>query len=153
MSKLFTFACLGLMAFGSAAAQDTSGLPDGPGKQVVLKMCTACHGSDQFITLRDTPEGWTATVQLMVSRGADGTDAEIALVIKYLSTSFPYVPPQPQPAAPAPASPAPPKSPAPAAPPASHIDTHKAVRPVLNASVASQQNTAELRRYLQPMTR
>jgi hypothetical protein len=151
MSKLFALACLGWMAVGSAAAQDTSGLPDGPGKQLVLRMCTACHGSDQFITLRDTPEGWAASVQLMVSRGAEGTDAEIALVTKYLSTSFPYVPPQP--AAPATASPTPPKSPAPAAPPASHIDTHKAVRPVLNASVASQQNAAELRRYLQPMTR
>jgi cytochrome c553 len=147
---------LGLLTFAGAAAQDTTGLPDGPGKDVVLKMCTACHGTEQFTSRRASPDDWAATVQLMVSRGAEGSDQDIDVVTKYLSKNFPLPPAQPAPSTPAPATPATPApatpTPARPAPPAARIDTHKAARPVLSASAApAPLSAAELRRYLQPM--
>jgi len=134
MSKLFALAFLGLAALASASAQATnSDLPDGPGKAVVLRMCTACHSTDVITSKRASPDEWAGVVQLMVSRGADGSDADIDVVTKYLSASFPPVKATP-PATPAPTSPAPA---VPAAPkPTSHLDINTAGAHALAVSLS-----------------
>ncbi len=77
------FLVLGLAV--TAAAQT---LPDGPGKEVVEKMCTPCHGLENVTRARMTKERWGSVVDDMVSRGATGTDDEIDQVINYLAANF-----------------------------------------------------------------
>jgi competence protein ComEA len=75
---LFVLACV-------ASAQT---LPDGPGKAVVERMCTPCHGLENVVRTRMTKERWGNKVDDMVSRGAVGTDDEIDQVIDYLAEHF-----------------------------------------------------------------
>jgi competence protein ComEA len=79
--KPVLFLCLTV----AAAAQT---LPDGPGKAVVEKMCTGCHGLENVVRARLTKERWGFIVDDMVSRGATGTDEEIDQVINYLAANF-----------------------------------------------------------------
>jgi len=72
-------------------AQDDTALPDGAGKAIVQKMCVGCHSLKTVTSNHGTKEQWSDTVQQMVSRGADGTDEEIATVIDYLAKNFPPV--------------------------------------------------------------
>src|SRR5579863_8387870 len=80
--KLISLLCL--MA-GVAGAQ---ALPDGPGRAVVQRMCTPCHGLENVVRARMTKERWGSVVDDMVSRGAQGSDDEIEQVINYLAANF-----------------------------------------------------------------
>ena len=62
------------LSFASAAAQDP--LPDTPGKQTVVRVCSACHELDTATGARHTRAEWRALVEAMVNRGAQGTDVE-----------------------------------------------------------------------------
>jgi DNA uptake protein ComE-like DNA-binding protein len=68
-----------------AAAQ----LPDGPGRDVVERVCGICHAATVAASVRLTRAGWEATIADMVARGANGTDDELAAILNYLSTEFP----------------------------------------------------------------
>jgi competence ComEA-like helix-hairpin-helix protein len=63
-------------------------LPDGPGKAVTERMCKPCHGLENVVREKRTKDRWTEVVDDMVSRGAQGTDAEIDQVIDYLTANF-----------------------------------------------------------------
>ena len=63
-------------------------LPDGQGKAITEKMCSACHGLQNVIKARMTKDRWTAVVDDMVARGAEGTDDEIEKVTNYLVANF-----------------------------------------------------------------
>ena len=63
-------------------------LPDAPGKDVVMKVCSPCHEANRAAALRLTREGWEQTVADMRWRGAKGTDEEFAQVIEYLVENF-----------------------------------------------------------------
>jgi competence protein ComEA len=69
---------------GVALAQ----LPDGPGKDLVVKVCTPCHEPNRAAALRLTREGWEQTVADMRWRGAKGTDEEFAQIVEYLVANF-----------------------------------------------------------------
>lgn len=69
----------------ASLAQD---LPDGPGKDVILKICRDCHDLDTVTGENRTKEGWSKTVAKMVDRGAEGTDEQFDAVIAYLSKNF-----------------------------------------------------------------
>ena len=58
-------------------ARAQSGLPDGPGRAVVERMCTTCHGLNVVTGQRMTKQHWADQVDDMVSRGAVGSDADI----------------------------------------------------------------------------
>jgi hypothetical protein len=88
------------------SAQDDATLPDGAGKPIVQRMCTGCHKLKVVTSKRATKDQWSATVQQMVARGADGTDDEIATVVDYLAANFP--PAEKEKTDPPPATPAPP---------------------------------------------
>ena len=63
-------------------------LPDGPGKPLTQRICTACHEIDTVITQRHDRPGWEKIVDDMVSRGADGTGEELKTVTDYLVKYF-----------------------------------------------------------------
>ena len=77
-----------LIALCFATLVPAQTLPDGPGKELTEKMCTPCHTLANVLKARLTKERWTAVVDDMVARGAEGTDAEIERVTNYLATNF-----------------------------------------------------------------
>ena len=70
------------VAGGTRAIQD---LPDAPGKAELKKLCDGCHDLMFTVSTRETEEGWTRISNDMRSKGADGTEAEFAKVIAYLT--------------------------------------------------------------------
>lgn len=73
------------------AATNTQ-LPDGPGKQVTIRVCGTCHSPERVAALHQTRRGWENTISKMVSLGATGTNDELTAVLNYLSKSFPPIP-------------------------------------------------------------
>jgi competence protein ComEA len=63
-------------------------LPDGPGKDVVLKICRDCHDLDTVTSENRTNEGWKKMVAKMGDRGAEGSDEDFEAVIAYLTKNF-----------------------------------------------------------------
>jgi quinoprotein glucose dehydrogenase len=63
-------------------------LPEGDGKQAVSRMCTVCHGTAVFSSMRMGRDGWEAEVAAMVEKGAVGNEAEIRAVVSYLAKNF-----------------------------------------------------------------
>jgi competence protein ComEA len=81
---------LAVLAFFALAvpvfAQDT--LPEGPGKNETLQLCSACHEAAKATSVKLTREGWTETLDRMKAFGAAGSDAEFAAVLEYLAENF-----------------------------------------------------------------
>ena len=69
----------------AAAQSSDTKLPDGDGKQVTERICAACHGIETFAHERHDKEGWQKIIDDMITRGADGTDAELKQIGEYLT--------------------------------------------------------------------
>jgi competence protein ComEA len=69
------------------------GLPDGPGKDVLLRACTACHEVSTVIGQPRTPEGWEAMIGSMINNGAELTGDEQAALQAYLVKNYGVKPP------------------------------------------------------------
>ena len=87
MMKRVAFGLLAGVIFAIPAfAQDT--LPDGPGKAQTVAVCSACHEAQKAASVKLTRKGWTDTIEKMKALGAQGTDADFAAILEYLSTYF-----------------------------------------------------------------
>jgi competence protein ComEA len=75
-----------------ATALAQSEFPEGPGKATFFKVCSQCHRADLVLGMRQSKEGWKATVDDMVIRGAPGTDEDFQKIMEYLAKSFPDSP-------------------------------------------------------------
>ena len=73
-----------LLAFATQA-QD---LPEGKGKDITEKVCTACHGLDAVVTMHVNKDGWSDVVNDMKARGADGSNADFDAIIGYLAKFY-----------------------------------------------------------------
>ena len=63
-------------------------IPDGEGKDLVLKVCTPCHGTVEFSAKRLTRKEWDDKVDNMAARGARASDEEFDAIVKYLAKYF-----------------------------------------------------------------
>jgi cytochrome c5 len=63
-------------------------LPDGPGKEVVLTVCTQCHDLQRVRRERLSAEGWSEILLAMLNEGAPLTDKDFAAVLRYLARNF-----------------------------------------------------------------
>jgi competence protein ComEA len=79
---------LGALLVFSSSSTVFGQLPDGPGKDAVLKVCGVCHDPSTAAAVRLTRDGWQSTINDMVSRGAKGTDEELSQILDYFSTHF-----------------------------------------------------------------
>lgn len=84
-SPLRRAAVLLALPFWLAAQAD---LPAGPARDTVKKICGNCHEIDTVISSRRTKIGWQQITDDMISRGAEGSDEDMAAVIAYLTTWF-----------------------------------------------------------------
>ena len=78
------FAATSLATLASAQA-----LPAGDGKDVTEKACTACHGIEPIVAIKDDRQGWSDTVDDMVAKGAEISDADKKKIVDYLAKAFP----------------------------------------------------------------
>jgi competence protein ComEA len=82
--KLLVF----VLAASSAVAQD---LPDGPGKEVVEAVCSACHSTARAASQHFTRQQWQSKVTEMLQEDTDVSDSDVTAIIDYLAKNFPPV--------------------------------------------------------------
>ena len=89
-------AALVLMAGLTAGAQTSSSpsdehpaLPAGPGRELMIRVCSQCHSPDVAAEQQLDPAGWKSVVDQMASKGAVATDAELDEIVQYLVNAFP----------------------------------------------------------------
>jgi mono/diheme cytochrome c family protein len=72
-----------------ALADDYKSLPDGPGRDVAVRVCSQCHSPEIAAHQTLDAQGWKDLVNQMANNGANATDAEFDTITKYLTTAFP----------------------------------------------------------------
>ena len=77
----------------SALAQDP--LPDAPGKEQVVAVCSKCHEPQRVAALRLTREGWEEVVAKMQTLGAKASEEDFKKITDYLSENFKGEAPKP----------------------------------------------------------
>ena len=70
-------------------------LPPGPGHDLTVRVCSACHSPDLAANQRLSAQEWNSLVQSMSARGAVATDDEFNQITDYLARSFPRSTPPP----------------------------------------------------------
>jgi competence protein ComEA len=80
-------ALLAIVLFSSTAPAFAQ-LPEGPGKDTLVKVCGTCHQAERAASVRLTREGWEEVIGDMIKRGARGTDEEFKAALDYLATNF-----------------------------------------------------------------
>ena len=86
-----------LVAIGlPASAQNPSGkadeqpaLPAGPGRDVMLRVCSQCHEPEMAADQQFDEAGWKSVVDQMAGKGASATEAEFDQIVHYLANAFP----------------------------------------------------------------
>jgi quinoprotein glucose dehydrogenase len=63
--------------------------PPGPGREVMLRVCSGCHSVNVSAQRRMSAKEWNDLVQNMAGRGAVATDEEFDEISAYLARSFP----------------------------------------------------------------
>ncbi len=81
-----------LMVWPAAAAIAFAGvdrptLPEGPGKETMVRICGGCHGAEIVLGKRLNRDGWSQIVVNMIQRGAQGSDDEFADIVDYLANT------------------------------------------------------------------
>ena len=83
--RLAAAAALCLATVGGVRAETPDDLlPAGPGKEDVVRVCTACHDATQFAYARHTPDEWDNEIAKMQSAGAEMTAEEQIAISAYL---------------------------------------------------------------------
>jgi cytochrome c5 len=83
-------ALCGMVFFSTfATAAPAKKLPDGPGKEPLERVCSACHGAEIVMGRGLTKDRWTQVVQEMIQRGAQGSEDDFNQIVDYLAKNFP----------------------------------------------------------------
>jgi competence protein ComEA len=72
----------------SVSGLTAADLPDGTGKEIVLRACIGCHKPDAFLGYRYTKDEYQSIVARMGQRGAQATAEELNTVAAYLAKNF-----------------------------------------------------------------
>jgi competence ComEA-like helix-hairpin-helix protein len=68
--------------------QEKAAQPEAKAQALVQRMCVSCHELDTVTAERRTQIGWQQNVEDMVSRGAQGSDQEMAELVAYLTKYY-----------------------------------------------------------------
>ena len=72
----------------SAPGSPVNMLPDGPGKDLVLKDCQSCHSIQNVVSRHGTADDWAQVVSQMIGRGANISDDDADTIVDYLAAHF-----------------------------------------------------------------
>lgn len=74
---------------GSPASDDYPKLPAKPGRELVIKVCAACHSPELAAEHQLDFTGWKTLVDQMATKGATATDEQFEEIVRYLAEAFP----------------------------------------------------------------
>ena len=63
-------------------------MPEGPNRELAVRVCAGCHEPQRAASVRLTREGWETVVAKMVGLGAKASDEELVKVIDYLAENY-----------------------------------------------------------------
>lgn len=72
-----------------AAVPSWAQLPEGKGREQVMKVCIGCHEVERSVSLRQDRNGWQTTLAKMVGLGMKASDEELVSILDYLVEHFP----------------------------------------------------------------
>jgi competence protein ComEA len=72
----------------AADEKEVKSLPEGKGKDVVVKSCLECHGAATFRKARKEPGEWGDAVDEMIDRGAKVETSQVETLVAYLVKNF-----------------------------------------------------------------
>lgn len=84
-------ACLLLSAGMLSVCLRADDLPDGKGKEIILRACVGCHKAEELTQYRFTKDEYQVIVYRMGDRGAQATRAELDVIAAYMFEHFPKV--------------------------------------------------------------
>jgi hypothetical protein len=64
-------------------------LPPGPGRDVMVRVCSKCHTPERAASQRHDLAGWNIILDQMASNGATASNDEFDQIAAYLTHSFP----------------------------------------------------------------
>lgn len=73
----------------SGQADDHPTLPAGPGRDVMIRVCSKCHAPEYAASQQLDAAGWRELVDQMASKGAEASEAEFEAIVRYLTSAFP----------------------------------------------------------------
>jgi mono/diheme cytochrome c family protein len=95
---VLSFVLVGLvivwLAVACGGAEEEPTLPPGEyggdlsGQELLQARCTRCHGLDPVEAASKTEAEWEDTVQRMIGKGAELTDAEADTLVQYLTETY-----------------------------------------------------------------
>ena len=72
----------------ATAPTPAGGLPDGAGRDTLVRLCSSCHAPDVVAGTKRSPQEWHDMVHLMAERSGEGTEKELAEITAYLVKNF-----------------------------------------------------------------
>ena len=90
LTMTYSAALVARPAGAVSATRQQAPLPEAPGKAVVEKVCTTCHGTE-YITIERTVPAWRETIELMKAFGTVATDEEWKTVNVYIMANVAYL--------------------------------------------------------------
>ena len=95
--RAFSFAAVVVLMSGATAgaqtpsepAEEHTALPAGPGRELMIRVCSECHSPDLAADQQLDPAGRKSVVDLMAGQGALATEAEFEEIVQYLANVFP----------------------------------------------------------------
>jgi hypothetical protein len=81
-------ALLAVLFLPALYAQPKAELPNAPGRAVVLRVCTKCHGIEMFANIHMTREEWKYEVDGMIARGARASRQDARRIVDYLARNL-----------------------------------------------------------------
>jgi competence protein ComEA len=87
MKKVAILLALGAWVF-AADEKEIKDLPEGRGKDAVVKSCLECHGAANFRKARKEPGEWSDSVDDMIDRGAKVEAGQVESLVAYLVKNF-----------------------------------------------------------------
>ncbi len=73
---------------GAPAAVGQAPFPEGPGRDLLLQVCTQCHAPNRILEADATADDWQFILYDMIGRGAPVHQEDIGTLEKYLVENF-----------------------------------------------------------------
>ena len=86
--KMIVLCVAATLSLALADDDESKRLPEGAGKDVVIKVCNECHGVENLRKMRLSREEWQDKVGDMMDRGAQAAETEVEAIVSYLDTHF-----------------------------------------------------------------
>jgi len=67
-------------------------VPEGPGREILLNVCTQCHDLSRIQRQGRTPEAWLEILDAMLNEGAPLSDQDLPVILRYLARNFKPMP-------------------------------------------------------------